>query len=545
MMDRKEQGRLIEILEMEYMETGGIGDTAFEYGRKRNGRLEEVRSSCRKHLSGARSACLDELIDAIGASLSKRRLPIFMEMSRELLRCLLEELRREKEIKKEIVFLPVKAAMWDSMESIWRAAKSDRESCNVYVVPLPYYEKNPDDSPKEWHCERDLFPEEVSAMDWRELDLEAMHPDIIFIHSPYDNANLVTSVDPRYYSEHLKGQTELLVYVDYGIPIWTPRDCSKFDPRASGAYSLPVHWHADVLVAYSREFASLLSCVMESLWQDVGDWALEEVKRQKIATLGSAKFDKAVMARREDSSLPEEWQHRIGGRKVLLYSLTLHVEDVDDDEFLGGIREVIETVSAREDIVLWWRPHPLLESTLHRKAPEIVDEYEAIVADFREGRKGIYDDTADLYRALAWSDGCLTWESSLSWLCLAVGMPFTICKPSRLRKGFRVDEGKTFREPLLYRIANMKAGKGANLHPENPRWNFCIWWDNFVQEDLLHNIRYGHFLERFLHFIVHPEEYPEAADYRELQMQIFRDFAENPDGTAGMKIYEYCKGRVV
>ena len=111
MMDRKEQGRLIEILEMEYMETGGIGDTAFEYGRKRNERLEEVRSSCRKHLSGARSACLDELIDAIGASLSKRRLPIFMEMSRELLRCLMEELRREKEIKKEIVFLPVKAAM--------------------------------------------------------------------------------------------------------------------------------------------------------------------------------------------------------------------------------------------------------------------------------------------------------------------------------------------------------------------------------------------------------------------------------------------------
>ena len=37
-------------------------------------------------------------------------------------------------IKKEIVFLPYKAAMWDSLESIWMAAADDKEHCNAYVV---------------------------------------------------------------------------------------------------------------------------------------------------------------------------------------------------------------------------------------------------------------------------------------------------------------------------------------------------------------------------------------------------------------------------
>ena len=42
--------------------------------------------------------------------------------------------------KWEIVFLPYKASMWDSLESVWRAASRD-EQCDVYVVPIPYFEK--------------------------------------------------------------------------------------------------------------------------------------------------------------------------------------------------------------------------------------------------------------------------------------------------------------------------------------------------------------------------------------------------------------------
>ena len=37
----------------------------------------------------------------------------------------------------EVVFLPYKAAMWDSMESVWTAANDD-PNCTCYVIPIPF-----------------------------------------------------------------------------------------------------------------------------------------------------------------------------------------------------------------------------------------------------------------------------------------------------------------------------------------------------------------------------------------------------------------------
>lgn len=43
-------------------------------------------------------------------------------------------------VRKEVVFLPYKASMWDSLESVYLAAKEDEE-CDAYVIPVPYYDK--------------------------------------------------------------------------------------------------------------------------------------------------------------------------------------------------------------------------------------------------------------------------------------------------------------------------------------------------------------------------------------------------------------------
>ena len=37
-------------------------------------------------------------------------------------------------VKKEMIFLPYKAAMWDSLESVWKAAKDD-PMCDAYASP--------------------------------------------------------------------------------------------------------------------------------------------------------------------------------------------------------------------------------------------------------------------------------------------------------------------------------------------------------------------------------------------------------------------------
>ena len=81
--------------------------------------------------------------------------------------------------KKVIVFLPYNVTMWDSMESLWLAAKKDSEHCEPFVVPIPYADRNSDGSAREWHCDAPKYPDYVPVENWQTFDLKAMHPDII------------------------------------------------------------------------------------------------------------------------------------------------------------------------------------------------------------------------------------------------------------------------------------------------------------------------------------------------------------------------------
>ena len=80
-------------------------------------------------------------------------------------RSLLIQLHRDivdllPEDRREMVFLPYKASMWDSLESVWKAADADPE-CDAYVIPIPYFDRNADGTVKEMHYEGDLFPDYV------------------------------------------------------------------------------------------------------------------------------------------------------------------------------------------------------------------------------------------------------------------------------------------------------------------------------------------------------------------------------------------------
>ena len=147
-----------------------------------------------------------ELLDKFKESVSKINLEDAAEISKRL-----KELISGSVIYK-VVFMPYKASMWDSLESIWMAANKD-ERCETLVVPITYYELDSNQDKKNKINERDLFPEYVNTINDEEYDLENDLPDIIYIHNPYDNTNLVTRVDSRYYSWNLKKYCEKLVYV--------------------------------------------------------------------------------------------------------------------------------------------------------------------------------------------------------------------------------------------------------------------------------------------------------------------------------------------
>ena len=281
--------------------------------------------------------------------------------------------------KKKIVFLPYKAAMWDSLESIWRAAANDPR-CDAYVVPIPYFERTADGGLGTRHYEIDDFPSEVPVIDCEKFDLAAERPDIIYIHNPYDEYNRVTSVDPRYYSYELRKITKVLMYVPYYATSGGMMEAQAM----CNAYK-----YVDCIVIQAEYLRRYFS---------------SEVPYQKIQALGSPKFDKVVRCCKNPPPIPEAWRERMQGKRVYFYNTSLGGMLQNTSSFLKKMRYVFDTFKRHPEVCLIWRPHPLMEESLRSMRAGFADKYRAIRDDYINEGWGIYDDTPDIERTIALSD---------------------------------------------------------------------------------------------------------------------------------------------
>ncbi len=56
------------------------------------------------------------------------------------------------------------------------------------MIPIPYFDKNPDGSFREEHYEGDQYPKNVPITRYDEYDLEARHPDVSIFTIPMMSA---------------------------------------------------------------------------------------------------------------------------------------------------------------------------------------------------------------------------------------------------------------------------------------------------------------------------------------------------------------------
>lgn len=374
--------------------------------------LQSIAEVCKADFSAERYSYYGEIFDGMIAALSQSRtehldgvaLAEACDLSLEILRFTIGELKRDKEVKKEILFLPYKASMWDSLESIWMAAVADKEHCNAYVVPIPYCDRNPDGTAKEWHCEINLFPQDVPVLDYRAVDLEKMHPDVIFIHNPYDNNNAATSVSSEYYSRNIKPYTDLLVYVPYFV---------TGDTIAEHFCQAPGIVNADKVIVESE--------IIKEQYERY--YPGGNPPKDKFLALGSPKYDKVCGTRREDYVLPEKWQKLIGDKKVILYNTSITAMLQHADKFNAKLRYVFAAFKKRDDVALWWRPHPLLKAAMNSITPAVSAAYHQIEQQYIDEGWGIYDDTPEMDRAIVCTDAYYGDMSSLVWLYQKTGKP--------------------------------------------------------------------------------------------------------------------------
>lgn len=337
--------------------------------------------------------------------------------------------RNDIKITLEAVFLPYKASMWDSLESIWQAADQDPD-CDAYVIPIPYYDRNPDGSFGKLHDERDQYPKNVPVVKFEDYDFEKRRPDMIFIHNPYDECNYVTSIHPFFYSKNLKQYTENLIYVPYFIL----NDINPDNPdEVKGIEHFcvtPGVINADKVIVQSEDMRrAYINVLSEKSGNTAGKRRYWE---EKILGLGSPKVDKVLNTRKEDVEIPEEWLKIIekadgSWRKVILYNTSVGALLQHGEKMIDKMRQVFRIFREnKEDVALLWRPHPLIPATIKSMRPQLWTEYQSVVREYREEGWGIYDDSPDLDRAIAVSDGYYGDYSSLVSLCRNCGMPVMI-----------------------------------------------------------------------------------------------------------------------
>lgn len=330
-------------------------------------------------------------------------------------------------IRKEVVFLPYKASMWDSLESVWKAADED-PNCDAYVIPIPYYDKNPDGSFSEMHYEGDQYPKYVPVTNYEEYDFENRKPDIIYIHNPYDEANFVTSVHPFFYARNLKRFTEKLVYIPYFILGEISPDDEQAVKNMEPFCILPGVVYADKVIVQSED--------MRRIYINILSKAFDEKSRpmweQKILGLGSPKIDKVLNTKKEDLEIPEDWLKIIrkpdgGYKKIVFYNTGINALLNNDEQMLTKMRDVFKVFNENKDeIVLLWRPHPLLQTTISSMRPQLKNEYQKMIDEYKKEGWGIYDDTADIDRAVILSDAYYGDYSSVVQLYQQTGKPMMI-----------------------------------------------------------------------------------------------------------------------
>ena len=338
------------------------------------------------------SDCSSEQCEALGeykklinspehdADLIKKELDVFFQ-----------QIQEENETYR-VLFLPYKYSMWDSFASIFEAAKED-ENCEVYVMPIPYYDKDQEGNLTEMHDESESYPDDVGIISWRGNQVDEIDPDVIFIHNPYDGNNLVTSIHPDYYTNKLVRNDRVVIYVPYYV--------SYTDDEGISVFMGGAEYYMDYVIVQSEWYKEKFE--FEMLKHNILN------DGNKFIVLGNPKYDKIRSLNKYEYPLRDDWKEKLldasGNKKfTVLLDTTFEVLTKGRGKTLKKVEEVIGFFEKQKDFALIWRPHPLIKPTLRNMCPELIPTYVKLVDRCKNLDNCIFDDTNDMHTAMAWSD---------------------------------------------------------------------------------------------------------------------------------------------
>ncbi|MEW4285748.1 CDP-glycerol glycerophosphotransferase family protein [Priestia koreensis] len=346
--------------------------------------------------------CIQEAIHILNSDIPSRKTnELFISdiyRTKESIGTIKEIVVNKLDVELEVLFLPYKASMWDSLESIYTEAQAD-PNCKCYVVPIPYYEKNEHGEIIKFCYEGNEFPNDVAITPFELYNLEERKPDIVYIHNPYDQYNKLTMVNPNYFSDVLAQYTKMLVYVPYYVA----------GSIESVAFQLlPSFKNVNKIITQSSALTNT--------------YLISGVDSEKLLTLGSPKIDAMVTLHNRDSELTWYWEKMIENKKVILFNTGI-ADLLATSMWLERIEEIVSHFLNLKDYVLIWRPHPLTEVTLNTMRPNIKKNFLALKDKINQSSNIIIDKSSNVYTAVNISDALISDYSSIMLQYIVTGKP--------------------------------------------------------------------------------------------------------------------------
>ena len=308
-----------------------------------------------------------------------------------------------KRSRKEVVFLPFRAKYWKYMEKEWERTLNE-ENTDVYVIPIPYYDKKTYGFNGDIHYEADRFPEYVEITPFDRYDFDSRVPDRLVIQNPYDEYDCAITVHPRFYTDALLHATPELVY----IPYFTIDDCSLDDEKTR--YTADFFVKTPGVVRSDRVY--LQSAAVKDLYIDkLCEFAGEETRSIWEEKLEVRDYiNPAFLEGIKEEDIPEGWWKYLlddnnEGKKVILFHTNVSDIVMQKDKYFDKLRKVLYLFRQQSELItIIWHAHPDTQAVLEVRYPDLWKKYLEIIDDFFNEDYGIYDDRADYSRSVAIAD---------------------------------------------------------------------------------------------------------------------------------------------
>ena len=233
----------------------------------------------------------------------------------------------------------------------------------------------------------------------------------------------------------MKKYTDKLVYIPYFVLDEIDPDYEQVVEAMKHFCFMPGIINADKVIVQSEDMKKIyvseyLKAAKEHGLQ--GKHLDREYLEQKIMGMGSPKYDRVLSIKKNDLYIPQEWLKVIeksdgSWKKIILYNTGIAALLAHNEKWVDKIENVLETFKENQDeVALLWRPHPLIESTMKSMRPEVLEKYMMLKERYLAEGWGIYDETADVDRAVVLSDAYYGDSSSVVQLYKQTGKPIMI-----------------------------------------------------------------------------------------------------------------------